>query len=99
MSGSWTATELLSFKTYGDSPILDPTWRTGIAHIRVHLVSDDGTMEADGILSVGCILPQVKMPGGVFEGVRLNVQGGPNFNKEVQPRATLFVLTSGDDGF
>lgn len=95
--GTWTATELLNFKTYGPSPILNPTWRTGIAHIRVHLVS--GAMEADAILSLGCILPQVKMPGGVFEGVRLNVQGGPNFNKELQPRATLFILTDGDDGF
>ncbi len=103
--GTWTATELLSFKTYGDSPALlggppptvQPTWRTGLAHIRVHLVSDGN--EADAILSLGCTLPQVKMPGGVFEGVRLNVQGGLNFNKEVQPRATLFILTSGDDGF
>lgn len=98
MNGTWTATELLSFKTYGPSPILNPTFRTGLAHIRVHLVGDDGT-EAHGILTVGCILPQVKMPGGVFEGVRLNVQGLLNFNMETDPRGTLFILTSGDDGF
>ncbi len=98
MNGTWTATELLSFKTYGPSPILDQTFRTGLAHIRVQLVGDDGT-EAQGILTVGCILPQVKMPGGVFEGVRLNVQGLLNFNKETDPRGTLFILTSGDDGF
>ncbi len=99
MSGTWTATELLSFKTYGPSPILDPTWRTGMAHIRVHLVSDDGTVEADAILSLGCKLPQVSTPGGVYEGVRLKVLGGLNFNMETDPRATLFILTSGDDGF
>ncbi len=99
MNGTWTATELLSFKTYGPSPVIpDPTFRSGLARIRVHLLADNGT-EADGILTVGCILPEVKMPGGVFEGVRLNVPGLLNFNKEAAPRGTLFVLTSGDDGF
>ncbi len=56
-------------------------------------------MEADAKLSLGCKLPEVRLPGGVYEGVRLKVQGGLNFNDEVDPRATLFVLASGDDGF
>ena len=91
VSGTWTATQLLSFKSYGSSPEtvgLPPTWEAGKAIIRVHLVADG--MEADAILTVGCILPEVMMPGGVFEGSTLNVQGGLNFNK-ADFGATLFI--------
>ena len=92
MSGTWTAIELLSFKSYGSSPEtvgLPPTWEAGKAIIRVHLVADGG-MEADAILTVGCRLPEVKLPGGVFEGSTLNVQDGPNFNK-ADFGSTLFL--------
>lgn len=91
-SGTWTATELLSFKSYGPSPAsvgLPPTWEAGKAIIRVRLVA--GGMEADGILTVGCILPGVQVPGGAFEGTTLSLQGGPNFNKSDEG-ATLFIL-------
>jgi len=91
-TGTWTATELLSFKSYGPSPATPPTFEAGLAKIRVHLVADEGGMEADAILSVGCILPEVKVPGGLFEGARLNIQGLLNFNKD-QLGATLFIRT------
>jgi hypothetical protein len=88
VSGTWTATELLSFKSYGSSSAVPPNWEAGKAIIRVHLVADG--MEADAILTVGCILPEVIVPGGLFEGSTLNVQGGLNFNK-ADVGSTLFL--------
>ncbi len=93
VSGTWTALKLLSFKSYGSSPAavgLPPTWEAGKAIIRVQLFIG-GNPVATGTLTVGCILPEVEVPGGAFEGSTLNVRGGPNFNKNLE-RATLFIL-------
>lgn len=80
-TGAWEATELLSFKTYGPGDDTVPEdWRTGKALIRVHLTAASG-FEADGILTVGCVLPGARVPGGLFEGATLQIQGGQNFNK------------------
>ena len=56
--------------------------------IRVELFVD-GTHVADGTLQIDCLLGN--FPAGADEGVRLAVQGGPNFNKEVSG-FTLFLL-------
>ena len=91
-SGTWTATELLSFKSYGSPPAavgLPPTWEAGKAIIRVHLIAENG-LEFDGILTVGCVLPGVRVPGGAVEGSTLNVQDVINFNK-AELGATLFI--------
>lgn len=90
IGGSWTATELLSFTSYGPSPALPPTFEAGKAQIRIHFVADGGAGEVDGILTLGCILPDVKVPGGLFEGIRVNVLGAINFN-QTTPAATLFI--------
>lgn len=89
-SGTWEAIELLSFKSYGSNVPggLPASFEAGKAIIRVHLVA--GEMEAHGILTVGCLLGGPSEPGGAFEGVRLNLQGGPNFNKP-DVGATLFI--------
>ncbi len=93
VSGTWTATKLLSFKSYGSSPAaegLPSTWEAGKATIRVQLFVG-GNPVASGTLTVGCILPGVEVPGGAFEGSTLSVQGGPNFNK-AELGSTLFIL-------
>ncbi len=93
VSGTWTATQLLSFKSYGSSPAavgLPPTWEAGKAIIRVQLFVG-GNPVATGTLTVSCILPEVEVPGGAFEGSTLNLHGGPNFNK-AELGATLFIL-------
>jgi hypothetical protein len=82
VSGTWEATELLSFSSYGPSPL--PGWPaeflSGRARMKVDLLVG-GAKVADAILTVGCLLPDVDAPGGVFEGGTLNVQGGSNFSK------------------
>lgn len=88
VSGTWEAIQLLSFKSYGSSPVLPSTWEAGKAIIRVQLTANG--LEFDGILTVGCILPEVKVPGGTFEGSTLNVQDVLNFNK-ADLGATLFI--------
>ena len=105
--GSWEAKELLMFETYGPGdaillgdrfPDLDTTaWRTGRALIMIHLKDERGE-EADAILEIGCRLPGNAGISGTIEGIRLLVGGGGlNFNVPADPRATLFVLSKGDD--
>ena len=90
-SGTWTATELLSFHSYGSGAAqgLPPELEGGKALIRVHLSPAAGGAGFDAILRVTCELGD-KIPAGAAEGVRLNVQGGLNFNKEVSGE-NLFI--------
>ncbi len=90
VSGTWTATQLLSFKSYGPVAGFPPNFEAGRATISVQLFVG-GNPVGSGILTVGCLLGGPKEPGGLFEGVKLSVQGGPNFNKVV-PTSTLFIL-------
>ncbi len=95
-TGTWEATELLSFHSYGDGTPqgLPANFEGGLALIRVHLLPDAGGPGFDAIMQVDCLLG--KVPGengksnGVVEGIRLAVQGGTNFNKEVSG-FTLFI--------
>lgn len=95
-SGSWTATQLLSFIEYGPStdPGFPPSFRAGYAHIRLQLSA--GGTSFGGILKVFCLLPGVKAPPSSPEGIYLNIQGGLNFNKVAGGGAfggpTLFIL-------
>jgi hypothetical protein len=84
-SGTWTVVQLLSFKAYGTNPAITPGATAGRALIRVQL--SNGMM---GILRITCRLPGVKVPHSFHEGVRLAVQGGPNFNKEAGG-VTIFI--------
>src|SRR5207247_3298739 len=76
-SGTWTAVRLLSFKAFGTNPNITPGATAGKALIRVQL--SNGKM---GVLRITCALPGTKFPHSFHEGVRLAIQGGPNFNKE-----------------
>jgi hypothetical protein len=90
-SGTWTATQLMSFKSYGvafpGTPFGD--LEGGYAVIRIHLVAVSGA-EFDGVLQVDCVIGNP--PAGAIEGFRLAIQGADlNFNKEVSGE-TLFVI-------
>jgi len=82
-SGTWTATELLSFNEYhcffeaGLGVICG-----GRVLIRVHLVAAGGSPQADAILEMTCILGG-KAPASAVEGIRLAIQDGLNFNQEL----------------
>lgn len=93
-SGTWTATELLSYKNYGAAG--DPSFpfadgRAGFANIRIHLISEGGA-EFDAILRIRCLLPgNDSTPPSWVEGIRINVQDALNFNKTVPGGGTLFL--------
>lgn len=93
-SGTWTATELLSYKNYGPAgnpnfPVADG--RAGFANIRIHLMADGGA-EFDAILRIRCLLPgNDSTPPSWVEGIRVTVQNGLNFNKTVPGGNTIFL--------
>lgn len=92
-AGTYTVTELLSFQSYGPSPVLPPTFSTGKAQFRVELVPAGTTLVIEGLLDVECRLPGVDVPGGIVEGARLVIPGVANFNKP-ESGGTLFIRTS-----
>lgn len=65
VTGTFTATELLSFESYGPSPILPPTLNSGQALIGVKLVPNGSTTSIDAILRIECTLP-----GGTFRAAK-----------------------------
>lgn len=83
-AGSWTATELLSFNSYGTQPDLPPNLFGGLARIRVHL-----SVGFDAVLEIDCEIG--KAPDGHSEGVRLVVDNGLNFNQKVSGFTVFFV--------
>ena len=95
--GSWTATKLKSFVSFGPgtNPTLSPEWEQGEAFIQILMVSDVDGVVRKGTLELGCQLPD--MPAPVIEGIRLKVKKGQNFKLEpplvggTTDRATLFI--------
>ena len=86
-SGTWTATQLMSFVSYGSAgPSFPPGLEGGKAVIRVH-----ANVGVDALLTVFCLLGSP--PSGVDEGVRLNVQDIINFNMQAGG-ATVFIRTA-----
>ena len=79
-SGTWTATQLLSFKDFGAGPGFPEGFTGGHAVIGVHLSPSEGGDGVDGILIVDCNLGT--SPPGLEEGVRLALTG-INFNEKV----------------
>jgi hypothetical protein len=90
VTGTFTATELLSFEAYGPSPLLPPTLNSGQALLRVQLVPDGSPTSIDAILRIECTLPGSTFPAGKEEGINLLVPGIANFNHQVSG-ATVFV--------
>ena len=94
--GTWAAKELLAFKSFGPSSLTPPTWEGGLARIRVRLVSDSGALKAVAILQVGCVLDEATAPTGAFEGAKLNIRHGLNFDQAIES-ATLFINLGADN--
>jgi hypothetical protein len=101
--GTWTATELLAFHSYGcgvltfpDPDITIPANLCGgILKLRVELVTPVGTF--DGILTVFCIIGEHAPASHTFpspgEGVTLSVPGVINFN-HTDGGMNVFIRTS-----
>jgi hypothetical protein len=101
--GVWTAKELLSFHDFGTAvPFFPPNVHGGLAIMRVHLTPSTGGAGVDAILEVDCAINQpgfnfeINQPGFNAdvhknpEGIRLAVEGGPNFNEKVSG-FTVFI--------
>jgi hypothetical protein len=101
-TGTWTATDLLSFQLYGcgvvhlpsgDVPLPDNACG-GALMLRVLLTA--GSMQREGILSVFCIVgpnPPNSHDDPTGEGIHLDVPGVINFNKIVAGM-NIYIRTS-----
>ncbi len=86
-TGTWTATQLIAFVSYGTLPPPDDNLEGGKATIRVTL-SPSGGGSLDAVLQAHCLLGSP--PPSANEGIRLAVQDVINFNREVQGQ-TVFI--------
>jgi hypothetical protein len=92
-SGTWTATGLLSFKSFGTQPDVPPNFVGGHALIRAELHTASGAT-LKGIVTIFCVIG--KVPGDKTEDVDLlNIQGVINFDKVI----TGFDIASGANIF
>jgi len=102
--GTWTATELITFQSYGcgiltatDPPTpLPPDFCGGRLAIRVTLTPDGTTLEIPATLDVFCIIgPNPPNTHDEFseEGALLNVPGHVHFNRIVSG-TNLYIQTS-----
>ena len=90
-TGTWSATDLLSFVSYGPSAATPPSFRAGLALIRIQLHPTGGASAVAAILRIECRLPGSVVPGGIEEGINLIVPGVANFNEQAGGN-TVFVL-------
>lgn len=86
--GTWTATELVSFRSWGTQGDLPPNFEGGRAKIRVHLTPDGGGAGFDGSLRIICTIGD--FPSSSHEGVELTLWRAPNFTEKVSG-LTLFI--------
>ena len=90
--GTWTASGVISFVSYGTSAGLPPTFFGGKLALRVAATpAGEGAPTLPGTLTVYCLIGSP--PSGFEEGVRLNVYDLINFNMPSGGN-TLFVSTS-----
>src|SRR6266852_1847127 len=86
--GTWTAIQLMSFKSFGNSPGLPSNFDGGKALMLIQLTVDGHPLHT-AVLTVICEVGNP--PDGLHEGFRLAVQDTPfNFNKQVSG-ITLFI--------
>lgn len=86
--GMWTALQLMSFRSFGNSPGLPSNFDGGKALMLIQL-SVNGHPVHTAVLTVICEVGNP--PDGLHEGFRLAVQDTPfNFNKQVSG-LTLFI--------
>jgi hypothetical protein len=105
-SGTWTATDLLSFEFYGCGVIpavptitLPPNACGGALKMRVLLMPSGTTVSLPGVLTIFCVIgPQAPPPHDNptetgEEGITLVVPGVANFNKIVSGM-NIYIQTS-----
>jgi hypothetical protein len=80
-SGTWVATQLLSFVPYGCRPAPNEAFCGG--KLMLHLLLTDATsgQQFEGVLSVFCLIGNP--PASAEEGARLDIIGVNNFNQIV----------------
>jgi len=90
-TGTWTATKLMSFHTFGTDAFDSTTIEGGVLKMHAVLMPSGGS-GVPAILTVFCLVgPDV--PAGLEEGIALNVQGPLNF-KEIVSGLTVYIPTS-----
>ncbi len=87
--GTWTALQLMSFQSYGNSPPPLPSNFVGGKAVILIQLSVNGTPVHTAVLTIICGVGNP--PDGLHEGVKLAVQDTPfNFNKQVSG-VTVFI--------
>jgi len=88
-TGTWTAYELISFKSYGTSLNLPSDYEGGLAKFRLLLRPTSGFLGFHALLEVECNIG--RPPASAIEGITLTTSGkGVNFSKKISG-STLFV--------
>ena len=103
--GTWVATELLAFHSYGcgvlaftdPDTIIPSNFCGGMLKLRVTLTPTGSTPAFDGILTYFCIVganapDSHNQPSE--EGITLNVPGLINFDQSTTPSMNVFIKTS-----
>ena len=99
-SGTWTATELLAYQSYGCGVVegdpLPPNFCGGQLKMRVVLTPEGTSLQIPAILTVFCIIgpnPPNSHDDESGEGITLVVPGVVNFNKVVTGM-NIYIQTS-----
>jgi hypothetical protein len=99
-SGTWEATELLEYQSYGCGEVLgDPlpdNFCGGVVKMRVTLMPAGTSLHLPGILTVICVIgpnPPNSINGPRSEGVTLDVPGVINFNHSAGGE-NIYIQTS-----
>lgn len=92
--GTWTATGVESFTFWGcGAEGLPPNFCGGLLVLNVHLVATGGAPQADGVLTVTCLIG-ANVPAGEEEGITLNVPGLINFDELIEEASGLTLYVS-----
>jgi hypothetical protein len=91
--GTWSATDLLSFVSYGAAltGAAPPSFGAGQGLLRIQLHPAGAGTAVGAILRIECHLPGSVVPGGIEEGINLVVPGVANFNEQAGGNR-VFVL-------
>jgi hypothetical protein len=89
-SGTWAASGLLVFQSYGTAPPFPPNFFGGRAALKIVLTpTANPSVHLPAILQMECLVGNP--PGGATEGIRLNVQDVINFNATVEGGIPPFI--------
>jgi hypothetical protein len=92
ITGTWTATSLVSYQSYGCGGDGFPAnFCGGLAKVNIVGTPDfDPSLHIPSVLWIDCLIGS-KVPAGASEGVRLLAKDVINFNQTVESGFTLFI--------